>query len=355
MHDLYTTKTSYMFLPPTSFPGLAVTDQNVARACIGRRSSNRLRSFNTELIRKLLRPGAEFREDLETFIGCANRRTLREESQKVIARQWFKKNTETSIERKHAMVAMAQALRRMGGVKVSPANRMGMLEQWLGRGHTSGGDLLRCVDKARSVCDCPEYLGLERHPELISGGELRSTSYRKVLGRVSCRCDIVPIYHGAGAAQKKHASSKRKESTADAKIMDKAKHQVSNNLVLMNMMQDHACPAIVVELHSLESQLRVPTSKRIRLKQEEAPALVDALEPGVEGIESEQSVIYFKFAYTRIGDKQAPRVAPGVGCKLAPDDCTVGIYRLVGCLGDRPVIDAGTIVGNVISSTRFSR
>ena len=155
MKDIYYVKTNYMFKAPVLFAGLAQTNQVWARRVGSQLREDFEREPSEQLQHRrtwsLLKPGAEFGRGLDVFNADADRKSLGTCFRKNVARERFRVFAETSIERKHAWVTLMKGKRRMGPVRISLANRMQMLEEWLQRGIVSFADLLDCFMKEKET------------------------------------------------------------------------------------------------------------------------------------------------------------------------------------------------------------
>jgi hypothetical protein len=164
-------KTDYMRRLPVLMLGLAhVCEEKARDICklvIQSFNVDPRREAHDERTWKLLRPGSYFAEDMALFCNGASRSDLREASKKQVARFRFPSAVETTIEEKHARVAIARKAHHLGPVRASMANRLPMLERLLRRGHINIRELLECFEQARSLHSVPGLLGLELHPRLL--------------------------------------------------------------------------------------------------------------------------------------------------------------------------------------------
>ena len=213
-------KTDYIHRLPVSMGGLAVADEDRARAnAVKVRNAFRLdprRDVHDARTWKLMEPGCDFAVDLDGFIDLRkNRRELSRHFQHEIGIFRFIWVNETPAEERHAIAAVDIKRSFIGPVRISLSSRLPMFERWLKHGVVTGEDLLRCFTKARALLDLPDALGLSNHPTLKSanadGSKVKPAEMRVRLCKVLYRCDLSDMFRSQAKASKSHVAQKRKQ------------------------------------------------------------------------------------------------------------------------------------------------
>ena len=166
-------KTSYLQKLPWLFVGLAHVCQQTSRE-IG---AQILRQWELDprpeahhrITAKLLSPGS-FLESLKAWVEGANFDDLCEPFQRQVSAWRFTPIVETTIEEKHARVALSKRSRRLGPVRISLSNRLPLMERWIRKNTISATDLLERFNRTRSLKTVPALLGLQDHPALEGSG-----------------------------------------------------------------------------------------------------------------------------------------------------------------------------------------
>lgn len=89
-----------------------------------------------------MQPNSLFATELGKFIDGTPRASLHESVRRQIAAFRFVSCAESTIEGKHAKVALANRSHFVGPERVSLSNRLPMLERWLRAGHATSHELL---------------------------------------------------------------------------------------------------------------------------------------------------------------------------------------------------------------------
>ena len=165
-------KTSYMQKLPWLLAGLAhpceATAREVARKCLEVWQEESRPEAHHRLTTKLFAPGV-FLDSLKAFADGAAFNALPQAFLKQVAVYRFVPVVETTIEEKHARVALSKKRHHIGPVRISLSNRLPLLERWLLRRHVSGEKLLEKFAISRSLKQVPHLLGVEDHPALEAG------------------------------------------------------------------------------------------------------------------------------------------------------------------------------------------
>ena len=103
---------------------------------------------------------------LKAWVQGANFDDLSETFQRQVSAWRFTPIVETTIEEKHARVALSKRSRRLGPVRISLANRLPLMERWIRKETVSATDLLDRFNRSRSLKTVPALLGLQDHPAL---------------------------------------------------------------------------------------------------------------------------------------------------------------------------------------------
>ena len=131
-------KTDYFKKLPWLFCGLAhvseVVARDIARQIKEAWSLDPRREAHHRITWRLMQPGSSFSMGLDAFIEGASRSSLPVSVQLQIAVFRFPPIVETTIEEKHARVALARRRHHIGPTRVSLSNRMPLLQRWLRKG-----------------------------------------------------------------------------------------------------------------------------------------------------------------------------------------------------------------------------
>ena len=199
----------------------------------------------------LLRPGASFREELEKFAGGARRTDCSEEFLRQVAVFKLMPISETSIEGRHARVAMAMGKQSMGPVRVSLANRMGMLETRLLRDEGFGQELLSEFAAARSIKKIATMLNLEGHP-LYTDLDVKHTNVaalRPILTAMIYHCDLEARYFSMHEFMRGHDKKKRSRQGKIDRMCRGAQTVLSHSAIrratLLDHLRQHLKPGVV--------------------------------------------------------------------------------------------------------------
>ena len=132
---------------------------------------------------RLLHPGAEFREQLQRFIGGVPRWECSTAFQEQIAAFYFIPVVETTIEQKHARVKLAEAHHHIGETRVSLSNRMRWIHRFLHLQPESLPDFLDAFENTRSIGNISSLFDLDCHPLLVNKKSL--SKLEKIIKRYS--------------------------------------------------------------------------------------------------------------------------------------------------------------------------
>ena len=183
-------KTSYMQTLPWLFAGLAHTSQAAAQEVASKvleqwRKDPRPQAHH-RIAAKLMQ-NCDFVAALESYASGADFAALPADFQLQVSAFWFVPVVETTIEEKHARVAINKKRHHLGPVRISLANRLPLLDRWLRRGHVTATNLLDKFSAARSLKKVAGMLRVDDHPGLQ--GVSHPSSLRRVLAKVIYHCD----------------------------------------------------------------------------------------------------------------------------------------------------------------------
>ena len=170
--------------------------------------------------------------------------------------------SETSVESRHAKVALETRRHVVGPSRVSLANRYPMLQTWLATGFVNMTEFLSYFDAARSTRKVISRLGLERHPLLCQKG-LRGSKLRTRLTSILYHCSLEDVYASqkllAHEAQKAQAKEKKRRAPDRLERPRRATTYRDVEVVLLEghiprRLQEglfYSCPEDVLQLTSL--------------------------------------------------------------------------------------------------------
>ena len=324
-------KTAYLQKLPWLLAGLAHPDIQISRE-IGAKI---LQQWDLDprpeahhrITSRLLSPGA-FLDSLKAWVAGANFRDLSEEYQKHVASLRFTPIVETTIEEKHARVAMSKKRHHLGPVRISLANRLPLLERWIKRGHVSGKQLLDLFTESRQLKKVPMLLRVEGHPLLVERFGCRPGKMRVMLAKVLYHCDLQNMHESHDSFGRENERFKRKAQAQQQKLVGRSvAGALAYDGVLRSAMQQHmlvahddtdkiclySCSAASLCLQSVAGALDEPETKKQRLIDEE-----DAAEmlPDVDLCERPASSITFQVVMKNPNDKKVIRPSVGAGGRL---------------------------------------
>ena len=151
----------------------------------------------------LMCEGSAFREGLQQFLDGRPRWECGEAFTTHISICRLFPVAETTIEAKHAHVSLEGKKHHIGPVRVSLANRRGMMEKMLLKDPSSLEGLLQSFQVARTMNMIAPVLGLQGHPLLV-GPRRTVTQLRVVLAPVIYNCDLEGRYSSLQAEIKTH-------------------------------------------------------------------------------------------------------------------------------------------------------
>jgi hypothetical protein len=164
----------------------------------------------------LLRKGSDFRTGLEDFVSGKGLFEVHPRFSLVVSSFRFIPVVETTIEAKHAQIALKLKTHLVGPVRISLANRTPMLERRLALDPSFFEPLIKSFSSARVLSSVPIVLGLSEHPDIVACRGLRKKAHpsklKVVLSRVLYRCDLANAFF-----------SLRKQIRADKHLKDKRK------------------------------------------------------------------------------------------------------------------------------------
>ena len=182
--------------------------------------ANPVKALHHRMTWRLLRPGAWFGEELIKFVeGYVQRMSLSKafRCQLGIFRLW--PTNETTVEEKHARLALAAISRRLGAVRISLTNRLIMMEHMLSMGWVKVTEIIHFFDKARRLTQCPQMFGLEAHPSLAELHNPHPVLLRKLFARVVYRTDLSCVFQNVRAIGKRNENRKKKQGRDIARLL----------------------------------------------------------------------------------------------------------------------------------------
>lgn len=337
-------KTDYFRRLPWMLCALAHLDESIARAFAARCRTAWLRDPRREAHHRVtwrwMREGSNLRACLDRFIDGEHLQNLPAEFRMSVAMLRFPPCVETTIEAKHARVAVAKRAHHIGPVRVSLANRLGMFDRSVRKGQIDCAELLRLFAQARSLQRVPGLLGLDGHPDL-QFGNARPASLRVALAKVVYHCDMVNMFKNSGAEARANQAGKRRAAVAEAKLLAVGRPRKARDFdtVVRHAMQSHllcmheAVPARMysarrscLELAPFAHMLEQPATKASQAAGDlptgdDLPCDVEC-NPKAD----ESDIVHFQITLKNPKDKQVVRVAPGAGGRL-PSGAIVTLHR----------------------------
>ena len=273
--------------------------------------------------------------------------------------------TGTCIEEKHGRVAHAVALRKIGAIGVSLANRLPLLERWIGQGHVDIVDLMDSFDLARKVKDIPGLLGFEDHPELQDLDSLTSQEARTKVTNIIYRCDLAHMFrsmkHEASAARKVNDKKKVIQTRLELEGSGKAP-PLSAIAVKVDMMRDHfgqmgaksgvdimfSMPSRCLGIASLADALAAPSVNcRKNKKTNEDTEHFDTGGDVEAALADESGQVLFTIAVKNLGGKIVVPVSIGAGGRVGRHQVPINVYQEV--VGNAGGVDGGCCVKAILS------
>ena len=203
------TKLDYWQHLPWHLAGIAHYDEEVARAC-ARQCRNMFDADPREdshhcLTFSLLQGGCDFRSALDEFCEGSARSDLSQLFLQVIAKFAFMPVVETTVESRHAKVALESQL-RLGPVRVSLANRLPLLENKIAREPELLQDLLKHFMHMRHLRCIPGIFNFQGHPHLVERVPERSrpSAYLAPCAAIIYRCNIDSLFESFRHEQHGH-------------------------------------------------------------------------------------------------------------------------------------------------------
>ena len=285
----------------------AHANEDVARDCARRALSQFMVDPRQECHHRVtweyLGPDSPTREAWDQFAAGSPRCSLPVGFLAALAVLRFVVTVETTIEAKHARVALERKSHHIGPVRVSLSNRLPLVERWLARGHIDIRDLVHHFGEARSLRRASALLGLECHPALLNFKLFkrgRASQFHPALTKVLYNCDVDSMYrsmkHGSGHDLKGKARAAARESRL---TRERPKGPATFQEIARAAMKDHfsrrmdtaaaySCPRSALHVHSLMHALDEPATKRRRRDGghgpgETVPEILDGLPSAADG------------------------------------------------------------------------
>ena len=345
-------KTSYLQKLPWLLAGLAHTSEDTARgiACkiLEQWNEDPRPQAHHRVTADLLQPGL-FLDSLRAFANGQEFCQMPRDFQLRVAMWRFVPVVETTIEEKHARVALSKKRHHLGPVRISLANRLPLLERWLQRGHVSAQELLSAFEKCRSLKKLPFLLGVEDHPLLVDNyGAQKPAQMRVALAKVIYHCDLQSMYEPHDAASRENFRLKRKAADAQARLVGRQAagalqfEGVLRNAMVQHMLVKHddaegtcyySAPRSCLTFRSVEALLQEPQTKRCRGDLDEDVAEANALMPELDvDVPPPSEVVTFQIVMKNPNDKKLLRPCVGAGGKLSKG--AVVVCHLPMCAGN---------------------
>ena len=354
MHLQLQSKLDFWSRLPWLLAGLAHTDEGKARLC----ASSALSTFDLDaresahhrITWALLRPG-KFRAAIGSFVAGAPRFSMPDYVLNVIASFRFIPVVETTIEGKHAKVAL-ESPGFLGAVRVSLSNRFQVVERCLSCSVTAAS-FVRCFDQARRVRMLPALLGLASHPSLVppmGGKRLPRNVFVRNLIAVFYRCDLENMFLPLGDAKREHLRQRGQTERLHRRLTQE-RHPgrptaITEDEVSKAALLDHfravvchdvlySLPMSVASVEGLGTHLDAPGHKRARTE-----LLVDVQELQEDNAQDfpepvdEQGHVFFRVLQASPGSKKFVPIAPGAGGRMSADSLAVTVHTRETSLGD---------------------
>jgi len=237
-------KLAYWLTLPHILCGLAHFDETVARKCGAKALLQWQEAEVADLHHRIT--VEFFRNDillkgLIDFVDGVPLAECSQEFQQVVYEKRWIPLSETTIEEKHARVNLDMSRRRGGPVKVSLANRAGILEERFRRDEGYMQKLLKNFGEARRIRHLASQLGIDGHPALVS--KMPSWSTRKTLVEVIYRVDLPSLFESKATFTKESRATmdrqKRRAAVAMKVLGDANPVPVDESSVLRAALVDH--------------------------------------------------------------------------------------------------------------------
>ena len=335
-------KTAYLFVLPVFFCGLAQIDEEKA-LIIGRRIVDMFdrdprEQAHHRVTWALMKPGAHFRGELIKFNNGAIRRSLSNPFRKQISAFRLPSCVETTIEEKHARVALQKKAHHLGPVRASLANRMPWMERLLMRGHLTVQELIDAIDEMRSLCDVPAKLGLSTHPAMLAHQGAKPSQLLKPLVKVVYRCEVASAYQDVSDVGKLNLKRKAAQYSLNKKLCKEAESvKLSADVVTRRAMKDHFLDVSAeknrfysvkrssFKVEGLMDSLLEPATKRMKLDFENEKPTNN---PDVDVDDELSEMVCFKVVQTDAAKKKTVPVAVGAGSKLRGGCSVIAVHKV---------------------------
>ena len=279
----------------------------------------------------MLDPSSVCRAEIDRFLQGAPRSDLCPAALREIASMRFVSLVETTIEGRHARVALAHRRHPGGPVATSLSNRLPMLEQWIRRKHVDIMDVVQAFSACRHLRVGAGLLNMERHPCLTSvKRHLSSAAYHPWLTKALYHCSIEDMYRQLPKdIVATDDAGKRRQWARDAKEV-RGKHLLQRATyqdVLKGAIVEHvgwsgsqcgttlACPAAMMKLTQLSEVIGQPSTNQYGGEEADRRG---ALQAGEYSSEDEVAVgfaeqpMYFRVVLANLGNKKMVKIP--VGC-----------------------------------------
>jgi hypothetical protein len=201
------TKTDWRLRLPWLLIGVAHTREDTARQC----ARQALEAFDADPRQAAqhriswlwLNNASPLRECFQAFVDGAGRESLNPRFQSVLATMRFIPIVETTIEAKHAKVAL-QSQTGLGPVRVSLSNRLPLMESRIASNPQYLAELVECFGLVRKFKKVPMFLGFERHPLLHTMAGKHHSVWVPTLTRIIYRCALEDLFDDKTAHAKYH-------------------------------------------------------------------------------------------------------------------------------------------------------
>ena len=367
MSSILRMKTSYWQKLPWLLCGLAIGEDSMSRKigqrCLDQFDQDPRQEAHHRLTWSLLNPDSWFRAELLLYVLGASLLSMSAAFRTEVAKRRFVFVSETSVESKHAHVAIAKGRHAIGPCKVSLSSRLRMMEELLVRRQLDVQQLVHNFAECRSLPRVAALFGLRRHPKLCPPTQAGSKklNWHTTIMEIVYNCELGGMYRSMRKYIEDHNTQSRREAVAAKRVTTPQQEVLTFPMVEQRLMQQHmakvmrtgvvySCPKSVVRLDSLSDVLDEPATKRARTEVGSAPWLqssVDAAgeEQAATGL---GTLLFFRLAFANAGKKKQMRIPVGVGGRVKQGDVMVTVHDAIAGASESPIVSsrlAGAISG----------
>lgn len=276
------------------------------------------------------------RDDLQAFANGTSRSQLSATSLRMIAMMRFIPTVETCVEALHRKVSL-QSMTGLSPVRVSLANRLGLLESRIAADSAFVQQLVQCFSEARRFKNVAALMGFTRHPLLQ--GRVKSKSIVPILASIIYRCSLDDVFDDKADCAKFNTRERNKGIRNEAKLVNENKsgsptveEDVWRHALLLHVRavadaaSIYSVPGRMMAFERLssyldESETMAIARKRLRCA-DPSDMAVDVADDGL----IDEDVVYFKFRHANPGDRHVQRASVGAGRTLRSTHVAITLH-----------------------------